>query len=277
MKIPLFYVDAFTNEVFKGNPAGVCLLENWLPDEVLQSIASEHNLSETAFVVKNNDFFQIKWFTPKTQVDLCGHATLAAAHVLFKIYNFGSKPIQFLSKSGNLTVYQATDGKITLDFPVLPIKSIEKKTEISECLGKEPLELYTSSDFLAVFKTEKEIQNMKPDFEKLKRLDFRGIIITAPGHDCDYVLRFFAPQVGINEDPVTGSAQCILTPFWSNRIKKQKMLSRQLSERTGKIWTELTGNRVLISGYAIIYMQGTIQITIKQQNSLIPFTFEEEK
>jgi PhzF family phenazine biosynthesis protein len=273
MKIPLFYVDAFTSEVFKGNPAGVCLLESWLPQEVLQSIASEHNLSETAFVVKNHDVFQIKWFTPKTEVDLCGHATLGAAHVLFKIYNFGSKPIQFQSKSGELTVSQASDGKITLNFPVIPYMPMEKSAELSEALGKEPLELYTSSKVVAVYKTEKDIQKLNPDFEKLKRLDIRGVVATAPGSDCDYVLRFFAPKVGINEDPVTGSAQSVIIPYWSKRLGKQKMFSRQLSQRTGEIWTEHAGNRVLISGYGIIYMQGTIQITIKQPDTLMPFTF----
>jgi PhzF family phenazine biosynthesis protein len=277
MKIPLFYVDAFTSEVFKGNTAGVCLLESWLPEEVLQSIAQEHNLSETAFVVKNNDYFQIKWFTPKNEVDLCGHATLGAAHVLFKIYNFGSKPIKFQSKSGILTASQSTDGKITLDFPSMTYKPFDKRKEITEALGKEPSELYISTKVLAVFKNEKDIISLSPNFEKMRTFDFMGIIATAPGEKCDYVLRFFAPKVGINEDPVTGSAQTVLIPYWTKRLKKQKMFSKQLSERIGEIWTELKDERVLLTGDAIIYMQGTIQITIKQQNTLVPFSFEEKK
>jgi PhzF family phenazine biosynthesis protein len=277
MKIPLFYVDAFTTEVFKGNPAAVCLLESWLPEEVLQSIATEHNLSETAFIVKDNDQFQIKWFTPRNEVDLCGHATLGAAHVLFKIYNFGSKPIQFQSKSGILPVKQALDGKITLDFPVIPYKHLNKSAEIADALGKEPMELYTSTKLVAVFKNEKDIRDLNPNFDKLQQLNFSGIIVTAPGTDCDYVLRYFAPKVGVNEDPVTGSAQSIITAYWSNRLNKKQLFSRQLSDRTGEIWTEHTGNRTLIAGYGNIYMQGTIQITIKQQNTLIPFTFEDKK
>jgi PhzF family phenazine biosynthesis protein len=277
MKIPLFYVDAFASEVFRGNPAAVCLLDGWLPDEVLQSIASEHNLSETAFVVKHNNQFQIKWFTPKAEVDLCGHATLSAAHVLFKIYNFGDKPIHFQSKSGILIVMQDSDGKITLDFPSMPPKPVELKNEISYALGKAPQEILLSSKLLAIYKNEQEILNLNPDFEKIIHLDYKGIIVTAPGKDCDYVLRFFAPRLGINEDPVTGSAQCVLIPYWSKRLNKKKMFSRQLSERTGEIWTELAMDRVLISGYANIYMQGNIQIIIKQQNTLIPFSFENKK
>jgi len=277
MKIPLFYVDAFTSEVFMGNPAAVCLLEGWLPEEVLQSIAAEHNLSETAFVVKANDQFQIKWFTPKTEVDLCGHATLASAHVLFKIYNFGLKPIQFQSKSGILTVKQDTAGKLTLDFPSRPPKHADLTSEITESLGKAPQEVLHSSKLLAVYKSEKDILALAPDFEKMRKLNYDGIIATAPGSNCDYVLRFFAPKFGINEDPVTGSAQCVLIPYWSNKLNKKQMFSRQLSERTGEIWTEIAGDRVLISGFACIYMQGTIQITIKQQNTLVPFSFETKK
>jgi PhzF family phenazine biosynthesis protein len=280
MKIPLFYVDAFTSEVFKGNPAAVCLLESWLPDEILQAIAAEHNLSETAFVVKKEESFQIKWFTPKSEVSLCGHATLATAHVLFKIYNYGTKPIPFSSKSGELFVQQSADGKITLNFPLYNLSPIAPISQLTEIFSVPCNELYTyeSKHLLVVFDTEKTIAMLTPDFKKIEALQHRAVLVTAPGNNCDYVLRFFAPKEGINEDPVTGSAQCALIPFWSKKLSKTKMVARQLSERGGEIYTELSvENRALISGYAIIYMQGTINITIKPQNTLIPFTFENKK
>jgi PhzF family phenazine biosynthesis protein len=280
MKIPLFYVDAFTSEVFKGNPAAVCLLESWLPDEILQSIAAEHNLSETAFVVKKDDTFQIKWFTPKTEVSLCGHATLATAHVLFKIYDYGTKPIQLGSKSGALFLKQSVDGKITLDFPLYDFLPGEPNSLIDEIFGVRYNEIYEveSKHLMLVFDTEKIITDLKPDYKKIEELKYRALLVTAPGNNCDYVLRFFAPKVGINEDPVTGSAQCSLIPYWSKKLSKSKMVSRQLSERGGEIFTELSSEkRALISGNAIIYMQGTINISIKPQNTLVPFTFENKK
>ena len=280
MKIPLFYVDAFTSEVFKGNPAAVCLLESWLPDEILQAIAAEHNLSETAFVVKKEESFQIKWFTPKSEVSLCGHATLATAHVLFKIYNYGTKPIPFSSKSGELFVQQSADGKITLNFPLYNLSPIAPISQLTEIFSVPCNEIYTyeSKHLLVVFDTEKTIATLTPDFKKIEALQHRAVLVTAPGNNCDYVLRFFVPKEGINEDPVTGSAQCALIPFWSKKLSKTKMVARQLSERGGVIYTELSAeNRALISGYAIIYMQGTINITIKPQNTLIPFTFENKK
>ncbi|HEY4785828.1 MAG TPA: PhzF family phenazine biosynthesis protein [Bacteroidales bacterium] len=274
MKIPLFYVDAFTSEVFKGNPAAVCLLESWLPDEVLQSIATEHNLSETAFVVRQEkEMFQLKWFTPRVEVDLCGHATLAAAHVLFSIYNFGNKPIQFKTKSGILLVTHTSDGKLTLDFPAYQVEPGKSLASVSEALGKTVVELYTSrNQFLAVLNSEKDILALSPDFEKLKELDEKAVIVTAPGKDCDFVSRFFAPKIGINEDPVTGSAHCSLIPYWSKRLKKDILHAIQLSERTGELWCTLSHDRVLISGNAITYMQGTIGITITPPSNLVAFT-----
>jgi len=272
MKILLFYVDAFASEVFKGNPAAVCLLESWLPEEVLQSIAAEHNLSETAFIVKESkDIFQLKWFTPKIEVDLCGHATLSAAHVLFSIYNFSHKTIQFRTKSGILPVKQASDGKIILDFPTFPINPYQVSTALKEGLGKPFSEVYKSRDLMVVFDNESEVLDLKPDFSKLITLDCLGIIATAPGNNCDYVLRFFAPGAGINEDPVTGSAQSILVPYWSKRLKKNTFFVNQLSERFGEIWCQQKGDRVLISGNAITYMQGNISISIKPHNTLVPF------
>jgi len=274
MKISLFYIDAFTSDVFKGNTAAVCLLESWLPDEVLKSIASEHNLSETAFVVKDDkDVFQLKWFTPKMEVDLCGHATLAAAHVLFNIYNFTGKGIQFRTKSGMLPVEHDDDGKIIMDFPTFQVNPYEPSAILKEGLGKDFAEVHKSRDLLVVFKNEKDIEELKPDFAKLQMLDCLGIIATAPGKNSDYVLRFFAPGAGINEDPVTGSAQSTLVPYWSKRLKKNTLFARQLSDRGGEIWCQLKGDRVIISGNAITYMQGTINISIRPQSTLVPFNY----
>ena len=274
MKIPLFYIDAFSSEVFKGNPAAVCLLESWLPDEVLQSIAAEHNLSETAFVVREDkEVFQLKWFTPKVEVDLCGHATLSAAHVLFSIYSFGNKPILFKTKSGILPVTHASDGKITLDFPAAKAEPYKITQELTEALGCSFTEAYsTRNQLLVVLNSEKEIANLSPDFIKLKELEARAIMVTARGSDCDFVSRFFAPKVGINEDPVTGSAHCSLVPYWSNKLKKTTIHARQLSERTGELWCQLSGDRVMISGYAITYMQGMISISIKPPSNLVAFS-----
>ena len=274
MKIPLFYIDAFSSEVFKGNPAAVCLLESWLPDDVLQSIAAEHNLSETAFVVREDkEVFQLKWFTPKVEVDLCGHATLSAAHVLFSIYSFGNKPILFKTKSGILPVTHASDGKITLDFPAAKAEPYKITQELTEALGCSFTEAYsTRNQLLVVLNSEKEIANLSPDFIKLKELEARAIMVTARSSDCDFVSRFFAPKVGINEDPVTGSAHCSLVPYWSNKLKKTTMHARQLSERTGELWCQLSGDRVLISGYAITYMQGMISISIKPPSNLVAFS-----
>ncbi len=280
MKIPLFYVDAFTSEVFKGNPAAMCMLESWLPDEILQSIAAEHNLSETAFIVKKDDVFQIKWFTPKAEAFLCGHATLATAHVLFKIYNYGSKPIRFESKSGILSVTQATNGLITLNFPAYELEPTMSMPQLSDILGVTYKEVYNaeSRHLFVVLESENDVQTLRPNFRDMTELPHRSVLVTAPGKDCDYVLRYFAPKVGVNEDPVTGSAQCSLIPYWSNKLSKNKLISRQLSERGGEIRGELVAdNRVNISGDAIIYMQGTINISIKPQNTLIPFTFENKK
>ena len=274
MKISLFYVDAFTLEVFKGNPAAVCLLESWLPDEVLQSIAAEHNLSETAFIVKEaKEVFQLKWFTPTMEVDLCGHATLAAAHVLFSIYNFLHKTVQFRTKSGILPVKQCEDGKITLDFPVFEINPYQSTPLLKEGLGISFSEVYKSRDLLVILNSEKEVLKLKPDFGKLLMLDCLGVIATAPGTNCDYVLRFFAPKAGINEDPVTGSAHSTLAPYWSKKLKKNILFSQQFSERSGEIWCQQKGDRVLISGNAITYMQGNISISIKPHSNLVPFDY----
>jgi PhzF family phenazine biosynthesis protein len=272
MKIPLFYIDAFTSEAFKGNPAAVCMLDSWLPDESLQDIASQHNLSETAFVVKNDkNVFQLKWFTPTTEVNLCGHATLATAYVLFSIYNFGKKPIEFNTKSGKLEVAQEKDGKLTLNFPVYDIQPYNGG-DLGSIFGSDIVEICQSRDLIVRFQTSKAVETFMPNFEKLKKLPYHGVIITAQGSDSDFVSRYFAPAVGVNEDPVTGSAHCSLTPFWSKRLNKTEMFARQLSKRSGEIWCKLNGNRVFISGFANSYMQGTINVSIKPPSNLVQFS-----
>lgn len=271
MKIPLFYIDAFTTEAFKGNPAAVCMLDAWLPDETLQDIASQHNLSETAFVVKDEkNMFHLKWFTPTTEVDLCGHATLATAFVLFSIYNFDKKPIQFTTKSGKLDILQEADGKLTMNFPAFETNPYSRK-DLSSLFGTKAIEFRKSRDLVVVFENELDVELFQPNFEKLKSIDTHGIIITAPGKDCDFVSRFFAPNAGVNEDPVTGSAHCTLAPFWGERLGKKQLYARQLSKRTGEIWCKTNGDRVLLSGFAHSYMQGTINISIKPPSNLVQF------
>ena len=276
MKIPLFYIDAFTSDVFKGNPAAVCFLDSWLPSETLQAIAAEHNLSETAFIVKEEkEVFQLKWFTPITEVPLCGHATLAAAHVIFSIYDFGPYPIRFKTKSGILPVKKDSGGRIILDFPSYDYQSIPFDPLWNKALGCNIKEAYDSFYTMFVIENESDVLNLKPEFNLLKKLDSKGTIITAPGKDSDFVSRFFAPSCGILEDPVTGSAHCVLIPYWSKRLSKKQLFARQLSERTGELWCYQKGDRVEISGLASTYMQGTITLKGKPVTELVLFEFSE--
>ncbi len=276
MKIPLFYVDAFTSEVFKGNPAAVCLLESWLPQEVLQSIAFEHNLSETAFVVREDkEIFQLKWFTPRKEVELCGHATLSAAHVLYSIYDFGNKKIKFKTLSGILPVTKNDNKSLTLDFPVFTSESYILPENIKIALGiNNGYQAFLSKFILIVLENENQVINIKPDFSLLSKSADKGIIVTAPGKDSDYVYRYFATYAGINEDPVTGSANSALVPYWTKKLNKSNLYARQLSERTGELWCKQSANRVLISGFAITYMQGNISISISPPDMLVPFDFK---
>lgn len=257
MKIPLFQVDAFTSEVSRGNPAAVCPLDAWLPDATLQNIAAENNLSETAFVVPRGDEFELRWFTPTTEVDLCGHATLAAAFVMFGEREYPSDCIRFHSRSGILMVTR--DGEIlTLDFPARPAEACVFPKNLARGLGAEPKTVLKSRDYLAVFDSADEVRNLRPDFAVLKTLDCLGIIATAPGDDCDFVSRFFAPSAGIDEDPVTGSAHCTLIPYWAQRLGKTKLFARQVSQRGGELFCELAGDSVHIGGKAVLYLRGEI-------------------
>jgi PhzF family phenazine biosynthesis protein len=259
--IDIYQIDAFAIRLFTGNPAAVCVLNEWLSVSVMQKIAMENNLSETAFIVRESNEWSIRWFTPETEVDLCGHATLASAFVVLTILHPENNTVVFRSqKMGNLTVRKKAD-MLELDFPSDTLKTCLLPETVEISLGKAPLECFSGrSDYLLLYASEADILNLKPDFRKLAHAGARGIIVTAPGTDVDFVSRFFAPQVGINEDPVTGSAHTALTPFWSARLGKLSMKARQLSDRRGYLECTLQGERTLISGHAFLYFKGEIFI-----------------
>ena len=265
MKLPIFQIDAFAEAPFQGNPAAVCPLQDWLPDGVLQSIAEENNLAETAFYVPRDGHYELRWFTPTKEVDLCGHATLAAAHVLFSS-NGAQSQVTFQSRSGPLRVFRE-DAQLTLDFPAQVGVACEVPVATVEALGARPMACYRAMDYMAVFETEEEITAMTPDFRKLTALDLRGVIVTSPGRKSDFVCRFFAPKYGIDEDPVTGSAYCTLAPYWTERLGKSAMHARQLSKRTGTLRCRVEGQRVFISGRTVVYLEGTIQIECEPASS----------
>ena len=260
MRLPYYQVDAFTDRVFGGNPAGVCFLERWLPDDALQRIAAENNLSETAFVVSRGGEFELRWMTPTVEVDLCGHATLAPAFVIFTELGFSGEVIRFHTQSGPLGATRAGD-IITLDFPAWPAERCANvPTVMADALGWIPREVLKTRDYLAVLSSEDEILALKPDFAQLARLDCLGVICTAPGRDCDFVSRFFAPAAGIAEDPVTGSAHCTLIPYWSERLGKKTLHARQLSTRRGELFCEDRGQRVGIGGRCALYSRAHLEV-----------------
>ena len=259
MKIPIFQVDAFTSKLFRGNPAAVCPLEEWLPEETMQEIGAENNLSETAFFVRKGNLFGIRWFTPEMEVDLCGHATLASAHVIFNHLKYPRKQITFQSKSGELRVQRRED-VLQMDFPAFDPVPIATPAALIRGLHRKPREVFKGRDILSVFDTEAEIIALNPDFAELKKLDCLGVIATARGERSDFVSRFFAPWAGINEDPVTGSAHSLLIPFWSKRLNKNKLHAYQVSKRSGELFCEYLGDRVLIAGRAVTFFVGTIKI-----------------
>ncbi len=261
MGLQIFQVDAFSSQLFGGNPAAVCILDAWLTDAVMQHIANENNLSETAFAVRDGERYIIRWFTPELEVDLCGHATLATAHVLFEHLSHPSDIIEFYSPhSGELTVERAGD-RLIMDFPADVVKEIPVPSLALEALHKSPVKAYEGkTDTMFVFASQSEIESMKPDFALLARQGGRGVIVTAMGGEVDFVSRFFAPQTGINEDPVTGSAHTTLTPYWSRVLGKKVLTARQLSARGGELLCEDHGERVKISGQAVSYMTGEINI-----------------
>ncbi|MCW1921435.1 PhzF family phenazine biosynthesis protein [Luteolibacter arcticus] len=262
MSLPYYQVDAFTDRLFAGNPAGVCPLAGWLPDELLQSIAAENNLAETAFILPYSDGgFDLRWFTPTIEMDLCGHATLAAAHVLFRHLGHAGEDVRFQTRSGMLTVSRDKGDLLTLDFPARPATACETPPELIAGLGAQPVTTARARDYLAVFETEEEVRNLQPDMAMLSLLDCLGIIATAPGKDCDFVSRFFAPGAGVPEDPVTGSAHCTLIPYWAERLERTRLQARQLSQRGGELWCEHRGDRVGIGGRAVTYATGFLQVS----------------
>jgi|ERR1043165_4779657 predicted PhzF superfamily epimerase YddE/YHI9 len=257
MRIPYYHVDAFTAQSFGGNPAGVCVLERWLPEAVLQSIAAENNLSETAFFAREADFYNLRWFTPSTEVDLCGHATLAAAFVLFSELGYAEPRIRFQTQSGELMAERSGE-IIELNFPSRPPLPCPLPDQLLRGLGREPREVLKARDYLAVFDSPADVAALRPDMEALMKLDSLGVIVTARGDTADFVSRFFAPRVGVPEDPVTGSAHCSLIPFWAERLGKSKLFARQISRRGGELHCRHLGKRVRIGGGALIYCRGEI-------------------
>lgn len=259
MKIPLYQIDAFTNRVFGGNPAAVCPLEQWRDAELLQHIAAENNLAETAFFVKKGDDFELRWFTPEVEVDLCGHATLASAYVIFNHLDYTGNSIRFHTKSGVLTVSRDTEFLI-LDFPGAKPGGTEIPG-LTEALGIQPLEvLEAKRHVVALLENEEDVLRANPDMALLKKIDRFGFIVTAQGKKSDFVSRFFAPGAGIPEDPATGAAHCVLTPYWAEKLGKKSLHAIQLSKRRGELFCEEQGNRVLLRGKAVPFCKGTIEI-----------------
>ena len=258
MTLDIFQVDAFTGERFSGNPAAVCPLEAWLPDALMQKIAAENNLSETAFFVPDGAHFHLRWFTPMIEVDLCGHATLATAHVLFQHRQYPGTTLLFHSRSGPLTVTRREDHYV-MNFPVDNLKQVEAPPGLAEALGITPSEVWTGrEDYLVIVETEAQLAELKPDFRALKGIGNRGIIVSAPGEKVDFVSRAFFPNAGIDEDPVTGSAHTTLSPYWVDRLGKNPLKARQISERGGNVGCEVQGDRVNLSGQAVTYLQGKV-------------------
>ncbi len=259
MEISLYQVDAFTDEVFKGNPAAVCPLDAWLPDEVLYQIAAENNLSETAFFVPEGEGYHLRWFTPTTEVDLCGHATLATSHVIATELAHGTKNISFMSKSGELKV-TCEDGRYTLDFPARPPKPFEGVDMVEASIGVRPLATFKSSKLMAVLENEAAVLAVEPNFDMVAALPGDGLIVTSKSENYDYVARYFGPHCGIPEDPVTGSAHVVTAPYWKGQLGKTKMVAKQISKRGGVLWIEDKGDRILMTGHAVLYLKGTIYL-----------------
>lgn len=259
MKLRQYQVDAFATRAFEGNPAAVCPLERWLDDGLLQAIAEENNLSETAFFVASEKGFRLRWFTPVSEVDLCGHATLATAHVLFEHLGHPGPAVRFATRSGVLTV-RRKGSLLEMDFPASPPTPCTAPASLVKALGRQPAAVLRADDYLAVFDDEAAVRGLSPDFALLATLDLRGVIVTAPGSADDFVSRFFAPRLGIPEDPVTGSAHCTLAPYWADRLGRHRLSARQVSKRGGRLACELEGDRVLLSGSAVTFMEAEMTL-----------------
>jgi predicted PhzF superfamily epimerase YddE/YHI9 len=260
MRLPIYQVDAFTDSLFGGNPAAVCPLEAWLPDAAMQAIAAENNLSETAFFVRDGGDYALRWFTPTVEVDLCGHATLAAGHVVFHYLEPQRKTVSFHTlKAGTLIVTRRAD-MLVMDFPARPASPAPPPPGLFAALGGAPREVLRARDHLIVYDTAAEIVALNPDLAALAKVDCWAAIVTAPGESgVDFVSRFFAPAQGVPEDPVTGSAHCTLVPYWAKRLGKMQLEARQLSRRGGALYCALQGDRVNIGGRAVVYLDGQIE------------------
>lgn len=264
MKLPLYQIDAFATDVFTGNPAGVVPLERWLPDAVMQSIAAENNVAEIAFFVPRaagagGADYDLRWFTPENEVDLCGHATLASGWVVFTALAPSRQEVTFQSRSGPLTVRRAGED-LAMDFPARPPERVAPPARIEAALGAMPREVWSARDLMAVFDTEEEVRAVRPSFDDIRALGMFGVIVTAPGREADFVSRFFAPLQGVPEDPATGSSHCTLVPYWAKRLGRPRLLARQLSKRGGELRCEDRGDRVTIAGRVVKYLEGVIEI-----------------
>ena len=259
MTLPIYVVDAFAEARFAGNPAAVCPLETWLPDAVMQAIAAENNLSETAFLVKGEGGYDLRWFTPAKEVDLCGHATLGSAFVISTYLDPEARRMVFRTRSGELTVTR--DGeRLTMDFPALAPRPVERAAAVTEALGFAPLAVLAAGKMMAVLASEAEVLAAAPNLDLVAGWPEDGLIVTAPGESCDFVSRYFAPRAGIPEDPVTGSAHCVLAPYWAERLGKTELSARQVSSRGGALDLALVGERVMITGRVVPYLEGIIHV-----------------
>jgi PhzF family phenazine biosynthesis protein len=263
-KTKIYQVDAFTDKLFSGNSAAVCVLDTWLSDELMQAIANENNLAETAFVVPKGQDFEIRWFTPTVEVDLCGHATLASAFVLFNVLNYPDSVIKFHSLNSGSLFVEKKENMLFLNFPTDEIEIVREEQEytiIEKCIGIKPTALYKGkTDYMAVVDNERFLQDLQPDFAAVGRLPARGLIVTARGETVDFVSRFFGPQSGVDEDPVTGSAHTTLLPFWAKKLNKNKLIARQISKRGGQLFCEFKNDRCIIGGEARLYLTGEINL-----------------
>lgn len=262
MRIPIFQVDAFAERPFAGNPAAVCPLGSWLPDALMQAIAQENNLSETAFLVRDGGGWAIRWFTPEMEVDLCGHATLASAWVVLERLDPGASEVTFGSRSGPLRVERGAGGLLRMVFPRRPGRPIEPPELLVRAVGRRPRETLLARDMMAVLESEEEVRALEPDLVAVRGLEALGLIVTAPGREVDFVSRFFVPQAGIAEDPVTGSAHCTLVPYWSARLGKRTLEARQVSRRGGALRCEDLGDSVSIAGRAVPFLEGVIEVPV---------------
>jgi predicted PhzF superfamily epimerase YddE/YHI9 len=262
MSLPVFHVDAFTAKRFAGNPAAVCPLAGWLDDGLLQAVAAENNLSETAFFVRFGDHYELRWFTPRCEVKLCGHATLASAFVVLQILEAGRDSVRFETRfSGALTVVRDGD-MFAMDFPALPPWTCAAPpAALMEGLGRTPASVMQIEDnYFAIYESQEEVTRIRPDLRLLEKLHPAGVAITAPGDDADFVSRYFAPSYGIPEDPVTGSTHCSLAPYWAQRLGKTRLHARQVSPRGGELWCEVTAGRVILKGNAVLTLRGELLI-----------------